>query len=117
MNIHGDIDTSVNAGRECRAEAIPSEMVGLLRTVDKSAAIVFGFLEVRQDAVVVPSGITLAGPAVVVVPVASDVQHEVEDARSAQRFTARPIRTLEKEITLAVSRVSFRSEGQGSYDY
>ena len=54
-------------------------------------SVIFWFEEVRQDFVVRPACVAIGRPAVVIAPVAADVQHVVEYWWAAQNFTSWPV--------------------------
>ena len=54
-------------------------------------AVVFRFDEVRQNVGVGPAVVAHGGPAVVIAPVAPNVQHVVQHRTAAQDFAARPV--------------------------
>jgi len=53
--------------------------------------VVLGLLEVVQHLVVAPAGVAVRLPHLVVLPVAPDVQHVVEDGRAAHDLASGPV--------------------------
>ena len=54
-------------------------------------AIVLGFLEIMQNFIVRPSRVAEGRPVVIILPVATHIEHIVEDGGASNYFSTRPV--------------------------
>ena len=88
--LHGGVDERIGQ-RVWRGVARNRQRSASAMITRGAAVIVLRFLEVGQDALVVPSGVAQVGPMVVVRARAAHIDHSVETARSAQYLAPRPV--------------------------
>ena len=83
--------TSCSGSRYSHLDSQISSGIVIVGVCEVRVPVVLGLLEVVQDLVVTPARIAIPLPCIVVFPIASHVQHVVQDRGSTHDFTARPV--------------------------